>query len=359
MIVRATQTAAALAAVLGMLACTADAGGKGAVAGSGSAATYANPVLDRDFPDPTVLKASDGWYYAYATQGKVDGRQLNIQLSRSRDLVHWSKPAEALPGRPAWAANSFWAPHVIHDEAAGRYVMYFSAQPPGPEGKCLGVATARAPTGPFVAQPEPLLCGKGFVNIDPMAFDDPRTGQRLLYWGSGFEPLKVQALSPDRLTFAAGSKPVDVLAINKDRDYDGLLEGSWVVLRNGYYYLFSSGNNCCGVGAHYAVMVARSRSPTGPFERLSTATGSDSSTILVQNAAWKAPGHNSIVTDGRGQDWIIYHAIHPRDLAALKPDTPDVATNRVMLIDRIVYRDGWPRIEGDGPSAGRQPAPTP
>ena len=29
---------------------------------------YANPVLDRDFPDPAVLRASDGSWYAYATQ---------------------------------------------------------------------------------------------------------------------------------------------------------------------------------------------------------------------------------------------------------------------------------------------------
>ena len=29
---------------------------------------YVNPVLDADFPDPAVVRASDGFYYAYATQ---------------------------------------------------------------------------------------------------------------------------------------------------------------------------------------------------------------------------------------------------------------------------------------------------
>ena len=348
------------AAALTVLTCTSCADGRGgpAVLPAGqtqaSTLTYANPVLDRDFPDPAVLKAPDGWYYAYATQGKVDGRQLHIQLSRSRDLVHWSKPTEALPKRPGWAANSFWAPHVIHDKAASRYVMYFSAQPPGPEGKCLGVATAPGPGGPFVASPEPLICGKGFVNIDPMAFDDPRDGRRLLYWGSGFEPLKVRELAPDRLRFAADSTPRDVLTVNKDRDYDGLLEGAWVTYRDGYYYLFSSGNNCCGREAHYAVMVARSQSAAGPFERFSATSGTGSSTILVQNDAWKAPGHNSIISDDVGNDWIVYHAVRPGDLAALKPNTPDQPMKRVMLIDRIVYRNGWPRIEGDSPSASSQ-----
>ena len=38
------------------------------------AANYANPVLDSDFPDPAVLKAPDGFYYAYATQTEMGGK---------------------------------------------------------------------------------------------------------------------------------------------------------------------------------------------------------------------------------------------------------------------------------------------
>lgn len=30
--------------------------------------SYSNPVLKADFPDPTVIRAADGLYYAYATQ---------------------------------------------------------------------------------------------------------------------------------------------------------------------------------------------------------------------------------------------------------------------------------------------------
>src|SRR5258706_3468061 len=48
--------------------------------GSGAAhKVYLNPVLDRAFPDPAVLKAADGWIYAYGTQGESGGRVLNIQ----------------------------------------------------------------------------------------------------------------------------------------------------------------------------------------------------------------------------------------------------------------------------------------
>jgi arabinan endo-1,5-alpha-L-arabinosidase len=50
---------------------------------------------------------------------------------------------------------------------------------------------------------------------------------------------------------------------------------------------------------------------------------------------------------------MVYHAVdarRPRE----KP-TDEINTRRVMLIDRIEWRNGWPVI--DGPSAG--PAPTP
>src|SRR5690606_26828491 len=120
----------------------------------------------------------------------------------------------------------------------------------------------------FTDNGKPLLCGEGFVNIDPMSFDDPATGKRLLYWGSGFGPIKVRELAPDRVSFAPGSAEIPLIQVDKTDDpanYQRLIEGVWVVRRQGYYYLFYSGDNCCGSKAHYAVLVARSRSATGPF----------------------------------------------------------------------------------------------
>lgn len=32
-------------------------------------ATQHELVFDHDFPDPSLILAEDGWYYAYATQG--------------------------------------------------------------------------------------------------------------------------------------------------------------------------------------------------------------------------------------------------------------------------------------------------
>src|SRR6476620_7692180 len=58
---------------------------------------YQNPVYDSDFPDPTVIRASDGSFYAYATQTTIAGVWYNIQVARSADLLHWQFLGEGLP----------------------------------------------------------------------------------------------------------------------------------------------------------------------------------------------------------------------------------------------------------------------
>jgi arabinan endo-1,5-alpha-L-arabinosidase len=321
---------------------------------------YSNPVLDADFPDPAVIRAPDGFYYAYATQTERNGKWINLQLARSRDLVTWQHLGDALPAKPEWASKTqdFWAPDVARH--GDTYYLYYSAKPNNADerhGLCLGVATAGGPLGPFVDMGKPLQCGEGFVNIDPFAFDDPATGKRLLYWGSGFKPIKVQELAADRLSFAPGSKPTDLIPAIKDdaAQYSRLVEGAWVIKRGDYYYMFYSGDNCCGKNAHYAVLVARSKSATGPFETFSKVSGAPSNAILVKRGTWYAPGHNSIITDRAGQDWMIYHAVDTRRPRA-KP-TDDINTRRILLIDKIVWADGWPRIEANGPSTEPRPAP--
>src|SRR3954470_763147 len=88
---------------------------------------FVNPVLDSDFPDPALILAPDGYYYAYATQTLREGQWINIQVARSADLVHWDHLGDALLEKPDWARTTqdFWAPSVIYDGAT--YFMYYSA----------------------------------------------------------------------------------------------------------------------------------------------------------------------------------------------------------------------------------------
>ena len=303
------------------------------------------PAIDADFPDPTLIRADDGNYYVYATQGTHGDRMDNIQVARSRDLKHWQRLGDALPVKPEWASRTqdFWAPHVsLHD---GRYFLYYSAKPDAAltdskRGLCLAVATSSRPAGPFVDTGRPLLCGDGFVNIDPMAFDDPATGKRLLYWGSGFQPIKVQELGADRISFAPGSAPIDLFPTDPSdtpENYRRLVEGAWVTRHGPCYYLFASGDNCCGPKAHYAVMVARSRSALGPFVAVDPRHGG---LVVAADRRWLAPGHNSVLGDDAGRSWIAYHAVDRRRPMTKPGD--EVNTRRVLIIRRLTWRHGLP-----------------
>jgi arabinan endo-1,5-alpha-L-arabinosidase len=311
--------------------------------------SYSNPVYNADFADPTVIRGHDGLFYAYATNTSVGSAFYHIQVARSSDLVHWNVIGDALPVKPSWADRDFWAPHVLYDKIRQLYYMYYSGESPDAKiGKCIGAAISKNPEGPFEDVGKPLVSGESFINIDPMAFDDPATGRKYLYWGSAHKPIRVQELDDDRISFRSGSTPTDVVATSQD-DYSKLVEGAWLHYRDGYYYLFYSGDNCCGDKANYAVMVARSKNAVGPFERLSEVKKNNSSAILVKNSEWRAPGHNSVITDDGGYDWIVYHAIATDP--ALK------SKGRIMLIDRIQYDAGWPFVDTNSPSSNQVPGP--
>jgi arabinan endo-1,5-alpha-L-arabinosidase len=321
-------------------------------------ASYLNPILDSDFPDPAIIHAADGHYYAYATQTLRDGKWINIQMARSEDLIRWEYLGDALPEKPEWAETTqdFWAPSVIYDGST--YFMYYSATPDvchvHEGGHALAVATSTSPSGPFVDMGMPLLLGAGFEYIDPMAYDDPVTGKHLLYWGSGFQPIKVQELASDRMSFALDSAPIDLIWPNgKHGSFPRLVEAAWVIRHDDFFYLFYSGDNCCGPDAEYGVMVARSRSATGPFETLEQAKGVPHSLMLFKSERWLAPGHNCIVRDNAGEDWIVYHAIDVDRPRQTQDD--EINSRRILLIDKIHWRDGWPHV--GTPSATPQLVP--
>jgi arabinan endo-1,5-alpha-L-arabinosidase len=174
-----------------------------------------------------------------------------------------------------------------------------------------------------------------------------------LYYGSYAGGVAVRELSADGLT----SIPSTEHPITLDNRY----EGTFIVRRDGWFYLMGSATNCCaGPLTGYAVFAGRSRSPLGPFldrdgvSLLATRVGG--TPVLAQNGnRWIGPGHNSVVTDTTGQQWIFYHAVDQHD-----PYVPGQIgyTRRQLLMDPLDWQDGWPTVNGGrGPSDGPQPGP--
>lgn len=314
--------------------------------------TYQNPVYQENFPDPTIIQAPDGTYYAYGTNSKVGDSTMHLQVLRSSNLVDWHFVGDGMPDPPVWADRDFWAPHVFYDPESQQYFLYYSGESTAENmGKCLGVAVADHPEGPFVDKGEPLLCGDGFINIDPMLFNDPQSNKFYLYWGSGHQPIKVREMADNLLEFKEGSAEIaviDTVASEDPDNYSKLVEAPWVHVRDGYYFLFYSGDNCCGEQAHYALMVARSESPTGPFMRMEESDAvSTNSVILGSGERWLAPGHNSIFSDDDGKLWTFYHAI----------DAQVPERGRLLMVDPITFKNNWPEIPNSSPSQASRIVP--
>ncbi len=117
-----------------------------------AAPSYANPVVDTDFPDPGVFyDAPSSTWYAYGTNG--NGK--NIQVATSKDFCSWQlHDHDALPPPyPQWTGKPgfFWAPEVVTAPGnRGGYLMYVSCADSKTDKQAIGVAySEKSPMGPF------------------------------------------------------------------------------------------------------------------------------------------------------------------------------------------------------------------
>jgi len=309
--------------------------------------TFTNPVIAPVAADPSVIRAPDGSWYLYATQDRWDdGVEHYLPMFRSSDLVAWEFIGDVFTFPPRWKQQGFlWAPDI--SVVDGVYHLYYSYSTWGDPNPCIGLATAPAPEGPWEDHGRPVFCSDdiGVRNsIDPY-HHVAEDGARTLIWGS-FNGIHAVALSAD------GTEPVG----EPVRLADSRFEAAYVHERDGFYYLFLSSGSCCeGASSTYTTWVGRSEALLGPYvdDRGSDLRYGGGRVVLYQNESWVGPGHNTVVTDDAGTDWIVYHAIKPGN-AVLRSG----ATRRPVLMDKVEWRDGWPVVNDDtGPSSEAQAVP--
>ncbi|MBT2524447.1 family 43 glycosylhydrolase [Streptomyces sp. ISL-99] len=231
-------------------------------------------------------------------------------------MVHWKDHGVILDLGPdiGWADGRAWAPTMTAKN--GKYYFYYSAD------TNIGVAVSDQPTGPFKDPLGKPLIPRGALTgqmIDPAVFTDD-DGKSYLYWGNG--RAYVVPLNDDMVTFDA-SKVTDITP-------SGYNEGTFVIKRNGTYYLMWSENDTRD--ENYRVAYATGSSPTGPWTKRGLILEKDLSLGI------KGPGHHSVVQVPNTDDWYIaYHrfAIPGGD-----------GTHRETTIDRMEFDSGGPDQEG-------------
>lgn len=308
--------------------------------------TYQNPVFNNDFPDPNLVKAPDGYFYAYSTQTNWTKNGLGgpyvTPVIRSKNLVNWELVGDAQTKKPDWKADGgIWAPDAtLHN---GKYYLYYSYSIWDDPNPGLGLAISDKPQGPFTDKGKVFLSKEiGVANsIDP--FLHVQDNRLYLFWGS-FNGIFGVEVSEDGITRKS----------EKFQIAGSAYEGAYIYQKDGYYYFLGSVGTCCeGDKSTYKVLAGRSKTFKGPYvDAAGKPLNQNGGTLVMEgntgDSGFVGPGHNGdIYTDSNGDTWMLYHAYKKTD----------DKRGRVMLLDKIEWVNGWPQVKNKQPGLGEQAGP--
>lgn len=298
--------------------------------------TYVNPVYDRSFPDPFVLKFRDE-YYAYCTGFGSDGRVFPIL--RSTDLVNWSPVGTAMAPLDT-SPPFYWAPEVT--AADGSFYLYYSV---GNEDLMeIRVAVSNRPDGGFVDAGKRLTFND--FAIDPHVFIDGE-GQKYLFYATDFLDHShigtgtVIDIMTDWFSLAGDPRAVtraryDWQVYDPKRDNKGgvrwhTVEGPFVMSRKGVYFEMFSGGNW--QNTTYGVSFAA----TGDLDQTDEWTQySDGEKVfpILRTISGKiiGPGHNCVVRGPNNRElFCVYHR-WTNNGRVLAIDRLDFAGDRIFIL---------------------------
>ena len=304
------------------------------------AQTFHNPVIDKSWPDPTVW--TDGSrYYTICTGVRT--------IMASEDLVNWTDLKTAPLSEDAMAAakavgKKLWAPDVV--KIKDRWMLYLTCYESA-EYCGISVFESESATGPweFIGRLTHSTENGIKDSIDPEVVVDPETGKVWLFFGSigGIHHVELTS-DGKRLADGAIFEHVAGLDVNTNPTRSRVYEGAYLHHRDGYWYLFASAGRY--FDHSYGIVVGRSKTLEGIFtdKEGKKLSGGHASAILKSGSKddFFGPGHNGeIITDAKGQDYILYHC-HNR------VDGKDMG--RHTLLQRIYWdKEGWPYFETGKP----------
>ena len=276
-----------------------------------------NPIFPGWYADPEGAVFGKQ-FWIFPTYSAPYGEQTFFDAFSSPDLVTWTKHSRILGTNAiSWARRAMWAPSVI--EKGGRYYFFFGANDIQNDQQAggIGVAVADRPEGPYKDYlGKPLI--DRFHNraqpIDQFAFRD-RDGKYYLIYG-GWRHCNIVPLQDDFRGLGAFKDGT----VFKEITPEGYVEGPFMFIRDGKYYLMWSEGGW--TGPDYSVAYAIADSPLGPFKRVAK--------ILQQDpAVATGAGHHSVIKlPGKEAYYIVYHR---------RPLGETDGNHRVVCIDRMEF----------------------
>lgn len=200
-----------------------------------------SPVYQDDFADPGIA-IDKGDFVGYATGGPVKAARADIAAGP------WRAVTGVLPDLGPWAQRKgVWAPDVVKTSAG--WVMYYSAvSVHSTDQRCIGVATAKGPEGPFEPADAPLICpmdanapdrvpghpvkDAGVIDAAPFQASD---GQRYVVYKTQKTPSSIRMFPVSEDGRAGIGQPSRELVKR-----DGVVENPVMVERSGQFFLFVS-----------------------------------------------------------------------------------------------------------------------
>lgn len=300
-----------------------------------------NPVLRGFNPDPSIVRVGKDFYIATSTFEWFPG----VQIHHSRDLVHW-----CLAARPLSRASQLdmrgdpdgcgvWAPDISY--AHGRFWLVYT------DVKRYGQTTVSGARGAslrdfrnFVVSAETIdgpWSNASFLNssgFDPSLFhdDDGRSYLLNMLWDyrpgtRHFGGIVLQEFDRDAMRLTGERK---VIFAGTSLDFT---EAPHVYKRDGWYHLLVAEG---GTGWDHAVVMARSRNLTGPYEVhpdqvVLSARGRREGTVT-------RAGHGDLVELEDGTTWMAYLCGRPL------PGLERCVMGRETALQPLSWgEDGWLR----------------
>ena len=285
-------------------------------------ATFHNPFIWADVPDPDVIRVGDDFYMVSTTMHLMPG----APIMHSKDLVNWKTinyVFQTLDDLPRYSLNGGtvyghgqWATSLRYHD--GVFYLFFSPNDMPYRGY---VYTATDPAGEWT-----LRARIPHFHDASLFFDDD--GKVYIFSGAGY----LRQLKSDLTDVEPGG--IDTVVFEKDSTETGLLEGSRVIKKDGVYYLLMiSWPN----GGKRRQVCYRADNITGPYEKK----------VILESTLGGFPyvGQGTIVDDANGN----WYGVIFQDRGGV---------GRVLTLSPCTWTDGWPILgdaNGNVPEVMRKP----